>query len=106
MPSNKPCYHFGIFLTTQIAYGNCLNLSQINLGSINSQRITMINTSANMSGRTRQNFVSNSNNNEGFDYDAFISDFPEGVGSRIAVNFAGPKCYTSPAFQTYSINSK
>lgn len=70
-PDQVESYKNGAGITTQITYDNYLNLSQINLGNINSQGFTVINTSANMSGRTQQNFVSNANNNEGFDYDAF-----------------------------------
>ena len=58
-------------LSTQVAYDNYLNLSQINLGTLSSQGYTVAGTTGNLLRRTHQDFTNATNNNEGFGYDGF-----------------------------------
>ncbi len=58
-------------ITTQITYDNFQNLQQIALGNLSSQSLTINNAAANMLDRSYKNFVTTTNNYEGFDYDNF-----------------------------------
>lgn len=70
-PNRIQTYKNSAGITTQITYDNSLNLQQIDLGSLHSQFYNINSSTSNVMSRAQQNFATNSDNNEGFEYDDF-----------------------------------